>query len=273
MRTWKPIGWRAIVVTVAVSAAFRSTAYTQTPTPDPLVERTLETMQIWEVLGGMHDRFVAALTVPGTAPAADSTRRLLDLAAHHFADSVLYGYVVQYLMTNRDSALTERLAGWLFSDWAEAFRREAMVVGQSESLRDFVFRLRSDPPSPRRLDLIERFTEANHADRYYTDLEEAVRCAARRAEVAEFGMEARVDTVPPLSHEEVAAQLDEVFTVAALSYLQRFESVSDDALERMVLGFESESGQWYVQTCSAAIVHALERAGSAIAGELLSPNR
>ena len=113
-------------------------------------------------------------------------------------------------------------------------------------------------PSGERLNLAARWATARSTGDFYIILDEAERETAHELLKA---LRSDAPAFVPLSRTEYEREHENQTGTAVLSLLYRFETVSNKLLREAIAEYESESGQWYVESYTFGIVEALWLAG------------
>ncbi len=254
----KPVVLCFVLIAVNVVAVSAQTVDSNT------LDDVLEVTKVRSVLAGMPNQFLFEFEQARSGTSVpDDVRRL---ATVHFADSTLYLYVLEAMQERADGVVVPTLAEWLFSDWATAARGVVDGYEVEETLEEYAAGLQANPPRQERVRLMVRFVQANEAGPFYVGLAEAQRDAVRHVAAALGDDELAALSEP--TEEEKTEVSDYYWTVALLSFLQRYAPLSDEQLDRLASAYESESGQWYVRSYSESVADAIRRAGEGVASAL-----
>lgn len=193
----------------------------------------------------------------------DQQQMLIEQSAAAFDSTRLVRYAKDYFAEHHRETLA-----------AEAIRQLRLRSGgridsvrqadiDPAALRRYAQGLQANPPPPERVRLMQRMSRAQQASQFYfnntMDLRQAIVEAAGAIR----------DAPPPTQVlPDSAALRRNTQNMALISFLYMYQDVPLDPLEEYVSFFESEAGQWYVDTYSAAIRRAVAQASTALNDEV-----
>lgn len=184
-----------------------------------------------------------------------------------FDSTKLVGHVRDYFAEHYREDLALETTRQLQSGLAQSIDSTSRSNIQPEELRQYAQGLRANPPAQSRVQLIQRMSEAQQATQFYVDnIMGMNRAIAQAAEILDSGS-AQAQTLPDSTLVRRSAQ-----NMALISFLYMYERVPRETLEEYVSFFESEAGQWYVTTYSAAINHAVKQASASLNAKLEAAN-
>ena len=228
------------------------------------IDDVLQVTKVKDILQSIPEQFLITFQQHQTDSSLAS-QDLSQLAAKHFADTTLYRYVLEGMQKRSDKETLTVLTAWLFSDWAIEARGRVETYEPEQTLEEYAQGLQEAPPAQERVLLMARFVEANSAGSFYVGLQEAVRVAVDEVMTALGGAS---EEVPSLTEQEKAGMVQQYTMFALVSFLHRYEPLSDAQLTQLVEAYESESGRWYVEAYSRAVAESIRRAGQSLAGAL-----
>ena len=142
-------------------------------------------------------------------------------------------------------------------------------------MADFAEQKRANPPSQKRLDLIERYSDSA----LLSSME------SMTVLLASYGVAAMVDALKPegerlgpealmKSMNSQRALLKPIFEeTSAVTSLFAFRNLSDEEIEALVAFSESEAGQWYHGTTSSAFLETLHETTASLGDAFLAALR
>jgi hypothetical protein len=169
--------------------------------------------------------------------------------------------VVSFIQSRSDQGQVAALRAWLLSKPIRQLEGKVDAQKKVESIEQYAERVQSTPPSRERVALVARYVEAQRAGEFYVLIGERLRAAVRR--IAEHIEAAELIRVEEPSDAERAEQLQQYRMVSVVSFMQHLEPLSDDEVRRLVEAYASPSGQWYVETYTAALLSAIDTAAAA----------
>lgn len=128
-------------------------------------------------------------------------------------------------------------------------------------LAEYAATIDANPPPQARLELIGSITQSQAAGEFYLLMSETQREASAMVASA---VSADVPEFVPLP-EPQQAELNQQYLIGAFySFLQRYESVSDEELNQVLTEWQSDPGRWFVQAYSYAVAEVAYEAADRI---------
>jgi hypothetical protein len=222
----------------------------------------LRTSAITEVLGHVGSQvLVGALSA---VPDVDSARIAPVIEVRFSADSLIDDATSRFAAAAAAGPFAE-LRSWLLSDSIRAIEVKGDSAAAARPLEEYANALSENPPSDLLWQLAQRYARAQMAGEFYVRYLVEVQAAAFRVANAATGQDLEIP-VPTEPQREGAVQQFAHF--AAISFLQRFEALTEAEIIRLIEAYESPSGQWYVAAYRDAVGAALEAAGRSAAEQL-----
>lgn len=226
------------------------------------IRTLLERSKMGEQLGSMAEGFEQTVAQMNLLLDSAQQQVLIERSTAAFDSTRLAASVRSYFSDEYQADAAQEAAAFLQSpiaDTVEALSREG---AEPEELQQYAQELQATPPDKARLQLIQRMSEAQQAADFYVDNILGVYHAV--IDAAEVLSDRGASVAPPDSSQIRRGAAN----MAILSFLYTYEEVPQPALEAYVQFFESEAGQWYVRTYSAAVNHAVEQAATSLNEEL-----
>ena len=239
-------------IAALLALAIPSAASAQVSESD--VREVLETSQVRDVLGSVGDQILVGAR--SAAPDVD-TLKLAPIVHTYFAEDSLVAAAARHLAAAASTDLVLELRAWLLSDSIQTLEERADSSSEAESLEQFAQRIQTSRPPVERIQLAVRFTKIQRAGdfyvRYLTELQAASDAIA--AAVLKTSSESRQP-----SSAQTAQAVQQFDQVATLSFLQRFETLTDAEVQRLIAAYESRSGMWYISAYTDAVTFAISDA-------------
>lgn len=250
---------------VLFSMALALPLQAQDLTKSAVIDTLLVHSRVNSQLGAMSEGFERNLSQMNLnlTPSDEQTLREEGVAA--FDSTKLAEYVRSYFIDNYEAELAAEAVRELQSDLVQRVESMSRHDVQPQELRQYARSLRTRPPEQERLQLIQRMSRAQQAPQFYVDNVMGLsRAVADAAEVLS-GTPIDSQVLPDSSQIARSAR-----NMAIVSFLYMYEDVPQQVLEEYVSLFESEAGQWFVNTYSKAVSHAIEQASTNLKRELES---
>jgi len=231
------------------------------------IDTLLAHSKMSDQLGSMSEGF--GRSVRQMSLQLDSTQQqsLIKQGVAAFDSTKLIGHVRDYFAEHYREDLAVETTRQLQSGLVQSIDSRSRSDIQPEDLRQYAQGLRANPPAQSRVQLIQRMSKAQQATQFYVDnIMGMNRAIAQAAEIVDSGS-AQAQALPDSTLIRRSAQ-----NMALISFLYMYERVPQETLEEYVSFFESEAGQWYVTTYSAAINHAIKQASASLYAELEAAN-
>jgi len=255
-------GWRfaALAVTafgLGLSCSDGKTANSETEARETLFESALsgQVKPVAELAYQALTRSRRQLTDEQFAVAEKIVRR-------EFGEEKLEHRILTRLADASQNEHLEAVLDWLRSPLGERVSNAWVAASDPATLsamKSFVEEKNANPPSRRRVELIERFNESALTSEI----------SSNTLLLAALGAAVMVDAIRPadqrIGPEELRASTDArqqlvipIFNeMSSIVYLLVFRDFSDEELEAVVQFAESDDGRWYYQTTASALVESL----------------
>ena len=190
---------------------------------------------------------------------------LTPLVNKHFSTKSLYSHMVDYMSSKSSPRINNSLYEWLFSDWFLKQSHLIKTYTPELSIEEFAASLQNEQPPRERILAFYAFVEANKAGEFFLGIQEASRATSNEI-YASLGFTSEI--TEPISDQE-KAQLKQQYNLSILvSFLWAMEPLTKAQIQKMTDAYTSDSGIWYVQTYSDALVYSINRAGEELTLEL-----
>ena len=229
------------------------------------IEGILEFSQVESITSGIGKSLVARVSALAGDLSLDEQNRLRSAISSGFIQHDLHSDIVGFMSVEAKNDVVETVLERLRTGAISEIRRIESAYTPSQSLEKYAAGLEGSMPSGERLNLAARWAAAQSTGDFYIILEEAEREAAHELLRAVRG---DAPAFVPLSHSEYEREHESQTGMAVLSLLYRFETVSNELLREAIAEYESESGQWYIESYTFGIVEALWLAGQRAARQL-----
>ena len=134
-------------------------------------------------------------------------------------------------------------------------------------LEEWLTEYTTNPPSPVRIRLVARWTDARGTGDFFVLLEQAL---AEAAYSVRGSLRPGAASFQPLSGDALVERLENSFSAAVVTALHAAETVPDTTLTNATREYESDAGQWYVETYQLAVAEAMRTAGTRVVDALSS---
>ena len=151
------------------------------------------------------------------------------------------------------------------SDSIRALEARADSASEGESLEQFAQRLQTRRPPVERIQLAARFTEIQKAGDFYVRYLTELRVASEAITAAVLSTVPKRQQPSPDQTDQAVQQFNQV---ATLSFLQRFEPLTDHEVLRLIEAYESRSGRWYIASYTEAVAFAISDAAKKVVATL-----
>ena len=218
------------------------------------IREVLETSQVRDVLGSVGSQIMAG--AHAAAPDID-TLKLSPIVHTYFAEDSLVAAATRYLADAASGDLLSELRAWLLSDSIRTLEAKADAASETESLEQFAQRLQTRRPPAERIQMAARFTQIQKAGDFYVRYLTELQAASEAITAAVLRTLPQSQQPSPAQTDQAVRQFDQV---ATLSFLHRFESLTDQEVLRLIAGYESRSGTWYIASYTEAVAFAISDA-------------
>jgi len=202
--------------------------------------------------------------VGSTTPARD-TAVVNAVIRTHFSSDSLIASIVAHLQSSADPATFRTLKSWLLADSIRVLDMRADSASDREPLEAYAARLRANRPAETRIQLATEFVVAQRAAEFYVQF-----LGALRESAAVIG-KAAGSTGPlpqPFTPGEIMGLKTQSTQVTFVSFLQRFDALTEAEVRRLVTAYQSPSGAWYVTAYTTAVATAIRKAAASTAAAL-----
>ena len=225
-------------------------------------------------LAGLLNRVAMDLRPPpGQMSAADMATidRILAQSLRH---ETVYGAVRDAFRPQVDRPSLEATAAWLRTPVARkivALENASSEPSADQKVADFAATVKANPPSARRLELLQRLDWVTGANETSADLVAAIARGLASAVSAAGPPETRLR---PGQLDERAAQVrarayESLREVRTMSMLYTYQALEDDELSEYVRFSGSDAGRWYNTAMRKALVGAIGKVVEQTAAELV----
>lgn len=229
------------------------------------VDTLLTTSNIRDVLSNIADAVEAQVDEMAPELAEEERERIEEAVEEHFDEDVLYESVARSVAEEADRSTLAALMGWMTSGPVAEARRIADEYDPPLSLEEYASRLEREWPPQDRIELMVRLAEAQRAAPFYLIISETLRGAAHTLVQAVQPQIPPFRATPP---DEARQAVQAYHGQSVLSFLHRFQPVSDELLATVAERYESDEGQWYVDAYTRAVGDAVLSAAERASAEL-----
>jgi hypothetical protein len=251
----------AVTTAVLVLSASSLAAPLAAQAPPALVDSLLEHSEVESMLSGVRPGVQAALEAILDVPLPSAVAASLDdqLAVATLRERMVTEFAMWGDRRDFESALA------LMASPAMA-RLDSLVEAApaSESIEEFARGLQADPPAPARVRVVARLAAAQRAGDFFVLIDERMR------EAAYLIASAVMSDAPPFEPIDEAAWNDAArqnLMGVLISFLYRYRLADDSLLEEVASAWESEAGQWYVESYSYSLGETIKQSAGAVGGE------
>jgi hypothetical protein len=261
-------------LTLALLGAGACGGGSQLPVPEPRDEsevvregvlRLLELSNVEGVLGSRAPGFSRQAAILMGDPSDAELERLIPAVVDAFTYEVLHEDVVDYMVEEGTPDLVRETLEWMEGGATAAVRRIGEEYEPAQSLEEYANELTDEPPSEARIQLISAWLQAKGEGAFFVLMQEALREAAYRVNGA---MRGGAPSFAPLSGDELEIAQINSHGASVIRFLHGYAPAPDQLIRRATAEYESESGQWFVETYALAVAGAIRAAGERAAREL-----
>jgi hypothetical protein len=219
--------------------------------------------KVGEQLGSIADRFEQNVSQLNLQLTSDQQQMLIKQGVAAFDSTRLVRYAKDYFAEHYREDLASEAVRQL------RLRSEGRIDSVMQAnidpgaLRRYAGGLHTNPPPQERVQLMRRMSRAQRAPQFYFNNTMDLRHAVVEAAGAISNASSPTQALPDSSALRRTTR-----NMALISFLYMYRDVPLDPLEEYVSFYESEAGQWYVDTYSAAIRRALAQASAALNDEI-----
>jgi hypothetical protein len=254
----------AVLVSSCASGAGPSVTETE-PAPSVVeaprpVDRLLDASGIEDAIDTRAGAFTRQVALLAADLTDQELERLVPAVQGAFAPALMRRDAAAFI--EAETAATpgriEEVVAWLEGGSSASARSIVEAYEPPLSLEEWLTEYTAEPPTPTRIRLVARWTDARGTGDFFVLLEQALSEAAHHV-WAYFR-----PTAPPfvpLRGDELVRRLENSFSAAVVTALHASETVPDSVLVDATGELESEAGRWYVQTYQLAVAEAVRAAG------------
>ena len=182
-----------------------------------------------------------------------------------FAPELLRRDVAEFMVAEAPEGRLEEVLEWMEGGGSAEARRILAGYEPPLSLQDWLTEYTDEPPTPERVRLVARWTEARGTGEFFVLLDEAL---AEAAFAVRGVMRPGSPEFEPMRGSELRGRLERSFNASVLTALHSSETVPDDVVRSSTAELESEAGRWYVVTWQLAVAEAVRSAGRRVVATL-----
>jgi hypothetical protein len=201
--------------------------------------------------------------------AADLTdaelERLVPAVREGFDPALLRADIAAFLEAEAPPGRLDEVLAWLESGASAEARRIVDAYEPPQTLQEWLGETTAEPPSPVRVRLVARWTDARGTGDFYVLLEQAI---AEAAHAVWRALRPGAEAFEHLEGRDLTGHLENSFNAAVVAELHRSETVPDSVIAGSTRELESEAGRWYVQTYQLAVAEAMRSAGRRVVDAL-----
>jgi len=195
----------------------------------------------------------------------EELERLVSAVQEGFEAGRLRGDVTAYMLEQAPEGFIEEIARWVESGASADVDRQASAYEPPVPLEEWLDTYTEEPPSAERVRLVARWSEARQEGTFFLLLEQALDEASHEVWGA---LRNNAPDFDSLSGDALFARLNQSAMAAVVTALHAHEPVSDEVMRASAVEYESEAGQWFVETYQIAVAEAVRAAGDRVAETL-----
>jgi hypothetical protein len=229
------------------------------------VDRILALLDVEGLLAPRARGFTRQVAIMVGDPTDEELERLVDAAFEGFAYDSLYRQVADFMVAEGTAELAGSALEWLEGGATAAVSRIGEEYDPPQSLQEYATEMTEDPPSEARIQLISTWAEARGEGSFFVLIQEALREAAFRAHRA---LREDAPAFEPLSGEGLELAEVNSHGAAVIRLMHGYAPAPDQLIRRATVEYQSEPGQWLVETYALAVASAIRVAGERAAARL-----
>ena len=191
--------------------------------------------------------------------------RLVSAVQTGFEAGRLRADVAAFMLRAAPDGYVQQIARWVESGASADVDLQASAYEPPVPLEEWLDTYTEEPPSAERVRLVARWSEARQEGTFFLLLEQALDEASHEVWAA---LRSNAPAFDSLSGDALFARLTQSSMAAVVTALHAHEPISDDLMRASTLEYESEAGQWYVETYQIAVAEAVRAAGVRVAETL-----
>ena len=255
---------RASPETPASLPVEKSLARTDTTTTQP-IDPLLDHFHIESIVRPRGQAFTRQVALMLGDLSDNELERLVLAVLVEFDPDSMREDVARFMLKEAPQGYVARIATWLRDGASATIDRQASSYRPPVPLEDWLATYTDKPPTEDRIRLVANWSEARQEGVFFLLLEQALDEAAHQVSKA---LRSQRTLFEPLRGEALSARLRQSSTTATLTALHAHEPIPDELIANSTLEYESEVGQWYVETYQIAVAEAVRAAGSRVAHTL-----
>ena len=255
---------RASPETPASLPVEKSLARTDTTTTQP-IDPLLDHFHIESIVRPRGQAFTRQVALMLGDLSDNELERLVLAVLVEFDPDSMRENVARFMLEEAPQGYVAQIATWLHGGASATVDRQASSYTPPVPLEDWLATYTDDPPTEDRIQLVANWSEARQEGVFFLLLEQALDEAAHQVSKA---LRSQRTLFEPLRGEALSARLRQSSTTATLTALHAHEPIPDELIANSTLEYESEVGQWYVETYQIAVAEAVRAAGSRVAHTL-----
>lgn len=208
------------------------------------------TRQVALMIGNLSDTELERL-VPAVQAGFEAGRLRNDIAA--------------FMLEEAPDGYLEQVVAWVERGASADVARQAAAYEPTVPLEEWLNTYTDEPPVEERIRLVARWSEARQEGTFFLLLEQALDEAAH---IVWQALRPDAPDFDALSGGALFARLNQSRAAAVLTALHAHEPIADRLMLGSTLEYETEAGQWYVETYQLAVAEAVRTAGLRVAEEL-----
>ena len=238
------------------------------------IDELLELAGVRAQLAGLVNRVAVDLRPPPGQMSPADRAAIERVLVHSLRQEAVYGAVRDAFRLQVDRPNLEAAAAWLRTPVARkvvALEIASSEPGVEQKVADYAASLKANPPSARRLELIQRLDWVTGANETSADLVAAIARGLSSAVSAAGPQESRLR---PGQIEDRTAQVraratETLREVRTMSMLYTYQTLQDEELSEYVRFSGTDAGRWFSIAMRKSLVGAIGRAVEQTAAELV----
>jgi len=260
--TSTPVAEPSSVVPDNPAGAAAEANLTQTSEP---IDLLLDHFDIESIVVPRSRAFTRQVALMIGDPNDEELERLVSAVAIGFDAERMRAEVAALMLDEVPDGYIEQVAEWVDGGASADVDRQASAYQPTVTLEEWLDTYTDEPPSEERIRLVARWSEARQEGTFFLLLEQAIDEAAHTVRQA---LRPNARDFDSLSGNALFTRLNQSSAAAVLTALHAHEPIPDDLFLRSTLEYESEPGQWYVETYQIAVAEAVRAAGLRVAEAL-----